>query len=44
MENNTLIFITMKAKVEIKRRDITSYACFIIFAIFVYYIAVIPHH
>jgi hypothetical protein len=44
MDSSTLIFNNMKAKVEIKSRDLASYAGFVLFAIFVYYIAVTPHH
>ena len=44
MGNNTLTFITMKAKVGIKPKDLAEYIGFVMFAIFVYYIAVAPHH
>lgn len=44
MENATLIFNTMKTKVEMKPRDWAEYTFLVIFAIFVYYVAVIPHH
>jgi hypothetical protein len=43
MENYTLTFITMKAKVEIKPKDLVEYIGFLMFAIFVFYIAVTPH-
>jgi hypothetical protein len=44
MGNITLNFNYMKAKVEIKSKDMASYVCFVMFAIFVYYVAVTPHH
>jgi hypothetical protein len=43
MENYTLTFNTMKAKVEVKPKDLVSYVLFVMFAIFVFYVATNPH-